>query len=158
MARPPPGHRSLDEILDCLRRGDIRGIGARTQRNFYGPIQTIIPWAANLYTQPPHRARPGRIRRRLLGLLDARRHVRRRHGLHLRSRAERRSPGALGAIMREAKRAMERAVPFAMEPVVYDFTINERGTWAELLYGADSLLPAGYYTLTRAGARPPRNP
>jgi hypothetical protein len=28
---------------------------------------------------------------------------------------------------------MERAVPFAMEPVVYDFAINERGTHAELL-------------------------
>jgi hypothetical protein len=25
------------------------------------------------------------------------------------------------------------ALPFAMEPVVYDFAINERGTWAELL-------------------------
>ena len=28
-----------------------------------------------------------------------------------------------------------------MEPVVYDFAINERGTWAELLTGDDALLP-----------------
>ena len=30
--------------------------------------------------------------------------------------------------MSETKRQLERAVPFAMEPVVYDFAINERGT------------------------------
>ena len=30
--------------------------------------------------------------------------------------------------MSETKRRLEHAVPFAMEPVVYDFAINERGT------------------------------
>ena len=33
------------------------------------------------------------------------------------------------------KRELEHALPFAMEPVVYDFAINERGTWADLLAG-----------------------
>ena len=28
----------------------VRAIGDATQRNFQGPIQTIIPWAGNLYT------------------------------------------------------------------------------------------------------------
>ena len=40
-----------------------------------------------------------------------------------------------------------RSVPFAMEPVVYDFAINERGTQAALHAGDDALMPAGYYTL-----------
>ena len=53
--------------------------------------------------------------------------------------------------MRAAKRELESAVPFAMEPVVYDFAINERGTWAELLTGEQALMPAGYYTLTVPG-------
>jgi hypothetical protein len=34
-----------------------------------------------------------------------------------------------------------------MEPVVYDFAINERGTWADLLHGDEALLPRGYYAL-----------
>ena len=34
-----------------LRAGDVRAIGGATQRNFDGPIQTIIPWASNLYTE-----------------------------------------------------------------------------------------------------------
>ena len=53
--------------------------------------------------------------------------------------------------MRAAKRELEAAVPFAMEPVVYDFAINERGTWAELLQGEHALMPAGYYTLILPG-------
>ena len=34
-----------------------------------------------------------------------------------------------------------------MEPVVYDFAINERGTWADLRSGEKALLPAAYYAL-----------
>jgi hypothetical protein len=37
--------RILDEILGRLRAGDVAGVGAATERNFAGPIQTIIPWA-----------------------------------------------------------------------------------------------------------------
>ena len=35
-----------------------------------------------------------------------------------------------------------------MEPVVYDFAINENGTFADLLSGARALMPSGYYALT----------
>src|SRR5581483_5506045 len=41
----------LDQVMERLCAGDIRGIGACTQRNFEGPIQTIIPWAGNAYTR-----------------------------------------------------------------------------------------------------------
>jgi len=51
------------------------------------------------------------------------------------------------SIMSETRRQMECSVPFAMEPVVYDFAINEQGTQAALHSGGDALMPAGYYTL-----------
>src|SRR2546428_10286426 len=41
----------LDEILAALRAGDVPRIGAATTRNFQQPIQTIIPWATNLFTE-----------------------------------------------------------------------------------------------------------
>src|ERR1019366_4247075 len=41
----------LNEMSGNLLRGDIRALGGCLQRNFDGPIQTIIPWAGNLYTQ-----------------------------------------------------------------------------------------------------------
>ena len=33
---------------------------------------------------------------------------------------------------------LEHALPFAMEPVVYDFAVNEHGTFAELLRGDEA--------------------
>ena len=50
--------------------------------------------------------------------------------------------------MRRTKQEMENALPFAMEPVVYDFAINERGTYADLLLRDSTLLPPGYYAMT----------
>ena len=49
--------------------------------------------------------------------------------------------------MSETKKKFEHAIPFAMEPVVYDFSINENGTCANLSEGNEALLPEEYYTL-----------
>ena len=51
------------------------------------------------------------------------------------------------AIMAETKALLRNALPFAMEPVVYDFSINPHGTFAALLDGADAALPPDYYQL-----------
>ncbi len=51
------------------------------------------------------------------------------------------------AIMRRVKARLDDALPFAMEPVVYDFRINPRGTFAELATGASAMMPPRYYTL-----------
>ncbi|MCX6903079.1 MAG: UTP--glucose-1-phosphate uridylyltransferase, partial [Verrucomicrobia bacterium] len=58
-----------------------------------------------------------------------------------------RAQDRLQAFMLETKRELQNALPFAMEPVVYDFAINERGTWADLLSGVEALLPRNYYAL-----------
>jgi hypothetical protein len=49
--------------------------------------------------------------------------------------------------MSQTKHELEHALPFAMEPVVYDFAINEKGTWSDLLHGPSALFPQGYYAL-----------
>jgi len=53
----------------------------------------------------------------------------------------------LGALMRDVSRKLSGGVAFAMEPVVYDFSINERGTFAELDSGSAATLPDGYYNI-----------
>lgn len=147
-----------DEIVDLLRRGDVPAIGAATERNFRGPIQTIIPWAGNLYTE----TLIARVRAEfgehfwgfwMLGGMAG-------GGMGFIFAPEHRSRGQvrLQAIMRDVKAELEGGVPFAMEPVVYDFAINEQGTVAEMLRDDDALMPPGYYTLTapallRAGQR-----
>jgi hypothetical protein len=46
---------------------------------------------------------------------------------------------------------MQTSFPFAVEPVVYDFAVNENGTVAELRTGAGAILSIPYY-LFRAPA------
>jgi len=138
----------LDEIIAAIEAGDVPRIAAATTRNFFGPIQTIIPWATNLYTETII----DRVRARfggdfqgfwMLGGMSG-------GGMGFIFAPQRRAEAqlALGEIMRDAKRELEDALPFAMEPVVYDFAVNERGTWSDLLAGPAALMPPGYYALT----------
>jgi len=137
----------LDEIAGHLQRGEIRALGGCLQRNFDGPLQTIIPWAANLYTNTLIERARGEFRGDfwgfwMLGGMSG-------GGMGFLFSPQRKAEAQLRmqAIMSETKRAIERSVPFAMEPVVYDFNINELGTQAALLSGDEALMPAGYYTL-----------
>jgi hypothetical protein len=41
----------FDQIVECLKTGDIRKLAELTSKNFFEPIQTIIPWATTLYTE-----------------------------------------------------------------------------------------------------------
>lgn len=137
----------LDEILAALRAGDVPAIGAATTRNFFGPIQTIIPWATNLYTE----TLIGEARRAfgkdfwgfwMLGGMSG-------GGMGFIFAPDRKAEAQarLQEIMLGAKRDLQFALPFAMDPVVYDFAINETGTTAELLRDDENLLPASYYAL-----------
>ncbi len=137
----------LDEVLVQLREGDVRGIGRSTGRNFDGPIQTIIPWAGNLYTQTLIERVRGEMGDDFWGfwMLGGMSGGGMGFLFHPRRKAE--AQQRLQRIMSETKAAMEHAVPFAMEPVVYHFAINERGTTATLRTGEAALMPAEYYTL-----------
>jgi hypothetical protein len=137
----------LEEILEALRAGDIDAVGRATTRNFSDPIQTIIPWASNYFTETiieRVRAEFGRDFWGfwMLGGMSG-------GGMGFIFAPEKKSQAQerLQQIMSEAKRELEHALPFAMEPVVYDFSINERGTFADFLETGQALMPPGYYTL-----------
>ncbi len=75
----------LDGIIAALRSGDIRRIGDLTTRNFFEPDSGDHSLGQQSLHRDDHRARASGIRRDVLGILDARRHVGRRHGLHVRT-------------------------------------------------------------------------
>ncbi len=139
--------RILDEVVAELKSGDIAGIGASTERNFRGPIQTIIPWAGNFYTDALIRRVRAEMGRDFWGFWMLGGMSGGGMGFLFDPKARSAARDRLAAIMSETKRQISCAVPFAMEPVVYDFAINERGTHADLLTGDAALMPAGYYTL-----------
>ena len=138
----------LDEVLGHLRTGNVPAIGACTQRNFDGPIQAIIPWASNFYTETLIRRTRDEMGAGFRGFWMLGGMSGGGMGFIFDPAVKPRAQERLEAIMRQTKQQLERAVPFAMEPVVYDFAINERGTHADLLHGHAALMPPGYYTLT----------
>ncbi|HTS65734.1 MAG TPA: UTP--glucose-1-phosphate uridylyltransferase [Candidatus Acidoferrales bacterium] len=138
----------LDEVVGHLQHGDIAAIGACTQKNFDGPIQTIIPWAGNLYTDTLIRRAREEFGRDFLGFWMLGGMSGGGMGFLFAPARKPEAEARMQAIMSETRRAMEHAVPFAMEPVVYQFAINERGTWSTLQASDDALMPAAYYTLT----------
>src|SRR3954447_5633322 len=117
--------QTFDDILGYLKQNDIRAIGEATERNFFGPIQTIIPWASNLYTETLIRATRAEFGDRFFGFWMLGGMAGGGMGFIFDAAVRTQAQDRLQQIMSETKRRLERAVPFAMEPVVYDFAINE---------------------------------
>jgi hypothetical protein len=139
---------TLDDILGKLAAGDIRALGRALTENFFGPLQTMIPWVSNRYTeQLIARARAtfgddfwgfwmlGGMSGGGMGFIVA---------PHRKVEAQ----AKLAEIMLATKRELQSSLPFAMDPVVYDFAINEHGSVASVLQGAEALLPVEFYQLT----------
>ncbi len=135
----------LDEITQALAEGDIAAVGRATDRNFREPLQTIIPWCSNAYTET-------------LVAHCRQKYNNQFHGFWMLGGM---SGGGMGFIfdpsireeaqdwlqqmMLEVKTQMQDCVPFAMDPVVYDFAINDNGTMAELIHTGE--MPHGYQSL-----------
>jgi hypothetical protein len=140
--------RILDRILADLRAGDIRGIGDATGQNFFGPIQSIIPWASNLYTESLIEQARARMSPDFWGFWMLGGMAGGGMGFIFSPHRKTEAQDLMQQIMVESKRELEDSVPFAMQPVVYDFAINEQGTRSEILAGEENLMPEGYYALT----------
>lgn len=133
----------LDQVVAALCDGDIRRIGAVTTRNFAGPIQTIIPWAGNLYTERLIQRARTTFGEQFWGFWMLGGMSGGGMGFIFDPTIKAAAQDRMAEIMRQTKRQLETAMPFAMEPVVYDFAINERGTWADWA----GIMPSGYYAM-----------
>jgi hypothetical protein len=137
----------LDDIVLQLKHDDIRALGASLQRNFDGPIQSIIPWAGNLYTQTLIDRARQEFGRDFWGFWMLGGMSGGGMGFLFDPVRKPEAQARMQSIMSETKRRLAHCVPFAIEPVVYDFSINEAGTCATMQSGDEALMPANYYTL-----------
>jgi len=135
------------EVVQKLKEGDIKGIGAFTQKNFEGPIQEIIPWATNLYTETLIHQIKDEFKDQFWGFWMMGGMSGGGMGFIFDPSVKQKAQDRLQQLMSETKKKFEHAIAFAMEPVVYEFSINEKGTCAQLHEGQDALMPEAYYTL-----------
>ena len=150
--------RMFDEILDALKAGNIRSLGALTTKHFFGPLQAIIPWATTLFTEKAIEAARKEFGEDFWGfwMLGGMSGGGMGFIFHPSRAGEARV--RMQQILSSLKNELEHALPFAMEPVVYRFAINENGSTSKLLTGRNALMPPAYYplmipTLLRADPR-----
>jgi hypothetical protein len=135
----------LNEITASLKAGNIPGVGAATHRNFHEPLQAIIPWCSNAYTERLIEECRAKYGSQFQGFWMLGGMAGGGMGFIFDPAVREAAQDWLQEMMVQVKRSMEACMPFAMDPVVYDFAINDNGTFAELR--RDAGLPKGYYAL-----------
>ena len=137
----------FERIVTEMKDGDIQAIGKSTNENFFGPIQTIIPWATNQFTESIIARLKAEFGNDFWGFWMLGGMSGGGMGYLFKPSRKREAQNRLLDIMRSEKSVFEHGIPFAIEPVVYDFAINEQGSSAEMLAGQKTVLPQGYYAL-----------
>jgi galactokinase/mevalonate kinase-like predicted kinase len=137
----------FNHILEAVHSADVRSLGQWTTRNWNGPLKRVIPWVTNAYTESIISQARAELGDDFWGFLML-------GGMSGGGMAFFVDPGRhdefqerIAAIMTRAKAGLDDALPFAMQPVVYDFRINSHGTFATLDSGAQAMMPPQYYTL-----------
>ena len=137
----------LNQISAALEAGDIRRVGELTTRNFTGPLQTIIPWCTNRYTDLLIEKCKNHYGEKFWGFWMLGGMSGGGMGFLFDPTIQSEARQWLLATLIETKRSLQTSLPFAMDPIVYDFEINERGSWATLLEGEQATMPQSYYAI-----------
>ncbi len=138
----------FDRILDALREGDVQELGRLTTGHFFGPLQAIIPWATTFFTERLIDRMRGEFGADFWGFWMLGGMSGGGMGFMVAPSRKAEASDFLLAVMLEEKKALEFSLPFAMDPVVYDFSVNEHGSAAVLRIGTEALLAPDYYSIT----------
>ncbi|MDG2181241.1 MAG: UTP--glucose-1-phosphate uridylyltransferase [Mariniblastus sp.] len=137
----------LEDIKKALLSGDIRALGEATHRNFNGPLQTIIPWCTNLFTNTLIEKCQSAYGDRFWGFWMLGGMAGGGMGFIFDPSVKLEAQTWLQETMQTTKVEFESRLPFAMDPVVYEFEINDQGTFGTLSPAAKSQMPYEYYAL-----------
>ncbi|PJJ58722.1 UTP--glucose-1-phosphate uridylyltransferase [Hymenobacter chitinivorans] len=141
----------FDNILASIREGDIQKLGANTARNFEGPIKTIIPWASTYFTEQIIAKAKQEFGADYYGFLMLGGMSGGGMGMFVNPDKYEDYKVRVLDMLRTTKQELSAALPFAMEPVVYNWSINRRGTWSTLHEGNEALMPEQYYAIHVSG-------
>ncbi len=139
--------RIFDQIVRAVRSADVKSLSELTTRNWEGPIKGIIPWVSNRFTESIIFEAKQALGDDFWGFLMLGGMSGGGMAFFVAPHRKASFLDEAAAIMKRVKATLDDALPFAMEPVVYDFRINPHGTFAELAVDGDAMMPPRYYTL-----------
>ena len=133
--------RITKSSLDALKAGDIKRLGQLTTEHFFGPLKRIIPWASNAFTESVIAQVKKALGNSFWGFWMLGGMSGGGMGFIVKPEKQEIAKTIIHDILLKTKKQMEYALPFAMDPVIYDFSINGDGStarWAEFF-------PSSYY-------------
>jgi UDP-N-acetylglucosamine pyrophosphorylase len=137
----------FDNILSAIKEGDIKKLAKSTEDNFFGPIKTIIPWATTYFTEQIIAKAKKEFGDNYFGFLMLGGMSGGGMGMFVNPEQYEQYKVRVLDILRETKNELSSSLPFAMEPVVYNWSINDKGTWSSLHEGAEAMMPEQYYAI-----------
>lgn len=136
-----------DQVLDTLRLGNVKQLASLTSMNFDDPIKSIIPWATTQFTETIIKKARDLFGENYWGFLMLGGMSGGGMGMFVNPRIYDDAKRSILEILQETKNESEEFLPFAMNPVVYNFAINKHGSISRLLVDDHALMPREYYSL-----------
>ena len=130
-----------ESVLDALKAGDIRRLGKLTTEHFFGPLKSIIPWASNAFTESVIEQVKEALGESFWGFWMLGGMSGGGMGFMVEPEKQETAKTIIHDILLSTKKRMEYALPFAMDPVIYDFSINTKGSAAQW----SGFFPSSYY-------------
>jgi len=135
------GIELFDQIVDAIIHGDMRELGRLTTTDWEEAIQNVIPWVNNAYTEELINS----VKKSfgsdywgflMLGGMSG-------GGMAFIVNPERNSEfkEQILQIMMDLKNKYKASYPFIIDPVVYDFEINNEGIMAHIMQGSNAIVP-----------------
>ncbi len=134
----------FDRIAAALREGDMAGLGRWTTEDWEKGTKEIIPAAADAYTEELIERVRKRWGDRFFGFLMLGGQAGGGMALIVDPAIHGECLTELPGLMGETKQRYRKGLPFAMEPEVFDFSVNHRGISGRLLRGGEARLPEEY--------------
>jgi UDP-N-acetylglucosamine pyrophosphorylase len=135
------GIRLFDKIVGTLKKGDMKELGRLTTDDWKGPIQDVIPWVNNAFTEDLINNAKEEFGEDYWGFLMLGGMSGGGMAFIVNPDIKKVFKNRIAEIMHELKQLYSSSYPFIIDPVVYDFEINHEGIVARLFKEAGAKIP-----------------
>ncbi|RLD12415.1 MAG: UTP--glucose-1-phosphate uridylyltransferase [Chlamydiae bacterium] len=135
------GHQYFSDIVEAIKEGNMKSLGKLCDADWNNSIKKIIPWASNAFTEKLIAQVKKQFGKKYLGFIMLGGASGGGMGFIVKPEIHSEFCASILKIMRSLKKKYEYALPFAMEPIVYDFNLNYKGIQAKIMKGKFAIIP-----------------
>ncbi len=131
----------FDQIVNAIKSGDMKQLGALTTEDWDTSLQEVIPWVNNAFTSTLINNVKNILKDNCWGFLMLGGMSGGGMAFIVNPELKDYCKNRIVDIMSDVKQQYRYALPFIIDPVAYDFGINHKGIVAELLEGNKAVIP-----------------